>query len=697
MSLPPTNASSAPQSAEAGGWQPFTYSLNDKKMKLKGWQKARPIIAGIATGILVGIPTIPLLGVPGIYAGYKTFTYLCKKEKEKAMEARPSNSKSNPELNKNAEKLGRFAVRNDWDRFSDEEKAQTCKLCSEYEKAEYNNQTTKEKKDEFAYNWVKKVGQDIINKERAENEKHEKMRRYKELCSKQAQNLISDEEQNELVGLFSELTPKKAHIDREKILELTLKKGKEIIEQQNKQLKIFKLETERSQASQKLAELVQAVVSNLDLRDNATEEEIENNEKKLLEAFRDNRGKISKLQFITEFNKKAQAKEHKIATTANIGEDLKEIQNENIEVGLPNVGNTCWLNSLLKFLAFSEMGDLISEKCDFMPPYNATPKEIETRVSLRAKIKQILATIRNAQNKGCVVEQQLLGDLLQLIQTSGAMGEIWNRDQKDPQEIFCGILAWLSTPPKYAISNASVTKRKEILTETTQPQAGVLLVTIEEDQKEKNLNIGNIYSKTNFAYDETAAHEIETKQIITQAPDKLVVALQRNYLTTTGYQKKCTKNIDVTFKENSFFTKIDEHEFEGIKQTEDNYGTNKISGTKVKHHCHYRIKGAITHIGGSSGGHYIYVRCHSDGSYTYHSDSLTKTIEKAEAEKYIKSGVLFDLELVKKEEVVDVPNENVEAPQEAPPASPPKKRHWWNVFFSKSAKKAKKIKTESSN
>ncbi len=128
-----------------------------------------------------------------------------------------------------------------------------------------------------------------------------------------------------------------------------------------------------------------------------------------------------------------------------------------------------------------------------------------------------------------------------------------------------------------------------------------------------------------------------TKKYFTCLPDAFFMNIKRNVWADPAQRRQTKVTSPIETDSDGLITFIE------CLPKRDNAG--RIVGVKRAYSCKYRISGALTHAGGSSGGHYVYEERSASGAMTLHSDDRLSPRKKAD---FGVSGSFIKLELVEK-------------------------------------------------
>lgn len=371
---------------------------------------------------------------------------------------------------------------------------------------------------------------------------------------------------------------------------------------------------------------------------------------------------------------------------------------------LNNTGTTCWLNSVLNFLANSTLGD---ELC-------GARVEGEENRRIQSLLRKILISLRSGQ-QGCAVHRQLLSDFLLAIaplMPEASLPIPGNYDcweQQEAREIVTKLAVAFNYPtvrmldPAHTYAQENCTQLTTLYRpvgnegeasffkgpSTANPDPFLQVRCLESTLAEGYILDPNQLIKgseivefrpdlqlidgTLIPADAPNMNMIKA-QFLTHAPQKMRLSIDRviQQVTRTrqGFQqvsKKC--NAPINFQVHG------DEPLALMFQEYDRaaYFENELYHIRGLHNCYYRVKGAIVHHGNQAGyGHYVHLNRTGDGTYIYRSDTHVQIMTTEEAKKELEGAVLLELELIEKAPFRRVaPPVAAPAPkQEAKPAEP---------------------------
>ncbi|MBS4167935.1 hypothetical protein [Parachlamydia sp. AcF125] len=358
-----------------------------------------------------------------------------------------------------------------------------------------------------------------------------------------------------------------------------------------------------------------------------------------------------------------------------------------ITVGIPNVGNTCWLNAVLKMLACDPNFDEIYNQKEFPPFSFGIPANAKEEVK-RALIQHQTQQIQELQRTLKVVIYQLrtqstgkldinlclrLVDALPILMPEQNIHKLEQQEAAEALNLIQARFGWPNTEGIDQDNPTKETKRRllrslnlyefqgpgpEMIKYASLKHFGTPTVTLtftpEEANKLERLDIGQYYYNehahaidvpSDFDLTTLQATHIEKsyllKQIFINLPEHLYINLQRNLLDAQGRMKKNTRSIQV---DECGTLELMEHDPGQIGVLKD----GKTLAIMQKCICVYEIATAIIHHGGEGGGHYTCVEKTLDGRYFYHNDSSVSEYTSEQALKLCAQAAYLGLRLVRK-------------------------------------------------
>lgn len=361
---------------------------------------------------------------------------------------------------------------------------------------------------------------------------------------------------------------------------------------------------------------------------------------------------------------------------------LPEASLEGIKVGLPNIddkggfGNTCWLNSILKFVSSgTEFDSMLTQK---IPPeaINAQTQFRNIVSTLRTGItpdgqfvksipekmyKKFLRSLKELRkpdkNEPIIPRYQGVGsqqDASEFLQAFGKAFE-WqpfidsnavqnsvNEQRNFPRQatIFTPTgytPKEINKPPKHDPSMAFVTiNLPSHLLDLPQKRINITKLTEEREIREARHRADNPHSG-NFNW--------EVRKRFTCLPATMILSLNRAILS-----ENFQLNENLMQRKVDNLVRINKDGFISLTEYKPIYENENIIGFVPQKICHYRIESALTHLGQeANSGHYICEERTGSGLMLEHSDMQVREIDN-EAQFGVR-GSLLRLKLIKEEPV----------------------------------------------
>lgn len=359
---------------------------------------------------------------------------------------------------------------------------------------------------------------------------------------------------------------------------------------------------------------------------------------------------------------------------------LPKVPHHGIKVGLPNItdkggfGNTCWLNSILKFIstgtefdsmlvqkispnareAQAHFRDIISTLRTGKTPTGETVQSIPEKM-YKDFLKSLKDLKKPDKNESIIPKGQGIGyqqDACEYLQAFGkafewqpfiesnVMQNIVNEERNFPRQ------ATVFTP-----ANDTPVDKKKL--PKLDPSMAFIAINPPATLLNSKENI-DLIELTEEREVRTARHIAEDPlsgnydwnvyKCFTCLPSSMIVSLNRAVLADNAqasfgaalFQKKISNSINVD--KDGLISFIE------YKPIYEGKNIVEFSPSKI---CHYRIETALTHQGGANGGHYICDERAASGQMLRHSDMQVKAAN--DGLKFGTSGSLLRLKLVKKE------------------------------------------------
>lgn len=396
-----------------------------------------------------------------------------------------------------------------------------------------------------------------------------------------------------------------------------------------------------------------------------------------------------------------------------------------VNIGIKNYGNTCWLNSLLKFMATTEWGNAFcSADLEDQAP---------NLQSFQAQLRNLLANLHTEKDpKGQFFANK--DQIIQLRNSLIALRIITENDigaQLDAKEIFTMLCAQFPLPPqedrairKQQFFSSAAPQSENLCFEPSEVDISSTVIEVpcsglkaikdtryipvegsdardlrdDEETAIANLceeldtvDINRIILDVNdgvnddpilrtpirklvannsnsqkaqfsaLANDEARALPVKKMVLPIGLPPK--ITLSYNPTVRIGEINKLQEFVGITSKIPLPFPVMQKgsnkvvslHEYDELNLDDPNSPAYTKDGPQPARNCHYRIKGAVIHIGERVNvGHYTYLERLANGTYKYHNDELISILDPKRPQDDVRinqlltGGVLFELELIEK-------------------------------------------------
>lgn len=329
------------------------------------------------------------------------------------------------------------------------------------------------------------------------------------------------------------------------------------------------------------------------------------------------------------------------------------IPEQGIRCGVPNKGNTCWLNATLQFIASTHQFDLM-----------LSSEAIEECLPLQQCLIEIINELRS--KNGGVVSNKRYDALLKEINKLEGIEKIG--EQEDAPALFQALFGAFHWPPPYSTESdakdlictcdyyepveSQAQKYGKINSpkmwqEITIPQGykGPLQLSYLIELPERLTVEDKISSVTqNRLFDKHTR--------FTQLPNTLIFYIKRSIISDSDYSKAISRGEDPQNYAKKAYNPV---LMEGEKITFTEYSPEKddkghILFAKPKTRKIYQVRASITHSGYAGGGHYVCRERALDGTLLEHSDRFTSLLGKKS--EIGSQGYLFRLDLVGSEDVI---------------------------------------------
>lgn len=318
------------------------------------------------------------------------------------------------------------------------------------------------------------------------------------------------------------------------------------------------------------------------------------------------------------------------------GTSLPVFPNDGIKIGLSNYGNTCWLNSILKFISSTSLYDQM-----------LTEKIVTPLGKFQALIREIVTFLRTGKD----VPEKYMRALLNEIQTH-APRFILGLQQDAPELLFefTKLLNW--TLP----SNSELLLRTGLLYKptTTLPKGGNKFGTINTAATNLEVTIPPNYSGKELDLALLIRDEGSCMSALDQSEaDVKANADKFNFVRTTHllnlprtiviYLKRFSWDAKSNAKKLPLPLKLNTNHQIVLTKHEPVLQNSHVVSMKEVETASYRIGSAVIHKGDPDSGHYVCMIRNPNGSLTEHDD--TKIISRLDS-SFGSEGYLLRLDRV---------------------------------------------------
>ncbi len=302
-----------------------------------------------------------------------------------------------------------------------------------------------------------------------------------------------------------------------------------------------------------------------------------------------------------------------------------------INMGLPNLDNSCWLNASLKYLAMNPTYD------SMLDPNPSADKDPKWN-TLRSSLKEVIWALRQ-QTTFSQLDLGLYNKLMKSIEECFP-NQGFEKEQQDPSDFLSRLMGRLDFPRKNISEEVKNSFFMTTVCElTNSPRWGTRenvtpcmdVIFTSKDLKEENhpVNIGEIFTQG----------EIEggkKRDLPIYLPENLDVSISRAILDDRGGSKKCARPLA----------------FENGHLTLYEYAQNNGKMLPIKA-VTYQVVGAICHwdskrsVGSIDSGHYVAYERDQNGEVWLHNDDKKQKIKPQQKEEVWKNASRLYLKKVR--------------------------------------------------
>lgn len=315
----------------------------------------------------------------------------------------------------------------------------------------------------------------------------------------------------------------------------------------------------------------------------------------------------------------------------NLTGAMQEVPAAGVTVGINNLGNTCWLNSCLKFLATNNSFDSILDCSDADIRLLAGGEDVEKRILLRDHLKFIVNTLRDTSpHRRKFLDPIYVSSLVELMHSQNADFGYTQCDAVEALDFFMQIFGFPHpNNPNQQPQLVTAYHNYEGLLRNSEREALPIITAnaanpdiFDEDRK---IDLDKCITSPPGMVDRISADgipgEFLMRRGLTNAPDNLTVHV--------GRRIGLIKNLSPV--------KMDDDLRVGISVYREEQGQ-----LVVNEEARYEIAGAIMHEGSGKGGHYTFIE-KKGNKFFYHNDSRIAEMTKEEAVELFKLASTFQL------------------------------------------------------
>lgn len=260
-----------------------------------------------------------------------------------------------------------------------------------------------------------------------------------------------------------------------------------------------------------------------------------------------------------------------------------------ISVGIPNLGNTCWLNSALKFMASTAYYD------------SMLTTRIDDKQELRNALRRIFNFLRNEHSESVQLDRDLLHDLFAQINKHLPDFTI-NGRQYCSQEFIVALMAVLQWEPKDKPITADYVMIKEAAVRYHNPEVASDFISIKVNNTAFDLQ------QAIFQQEEVESDSNESNDTYMQTRVRIPVKLPDNLMIHVGHNPELGHDNRPQLKTENGLVTLYEMKF-------DEDGIPSIS-KKIA----YRIQASLIQRGSETRGHWV-CSLRDQNEYSLHNDS----------------------------------------------------------------------------
>lgn len=327
---------------------------------------------------------------------------------------------------------------------------------------------------------------------------------------------------------------------------------------------------------------------------------------------------------------------------------VNEISEKGIRCGLPNRGNTCWLNAALKFIASTHSFDPMITRKNINRKY----------IPLQNHLIEMVNELRTLE-KG-VVDIKKYDALVEEIAKLDGIEEIGK--QEDARALFQVLFNVFQWPPAHPSNDQAENLVRTCAYYKPVDSSNIKYGKINSSKMWQEITIPQGYEgalKLDQMIESPDRLEVTPDVAVTEGsqfdkntrfihlPNTLIFFVKRSIISEEELNSALDQEEDIQTHAKKAYNPIHMNEDETITFTEyclikDNDGN--ILGVKPKTRKTYKLTGTITHSGEDGQGHYVCQERALNGTLVQHNDSKVKVLE--EGTPISSQGYLLRLDLV---------------------------------------------------